>query len=189
MIQRRVVVVAVLAALVTANLAIARLSAAAFAPAGGPNVWSQGELAVGEEPVAAGLFDVEAMLPGQPELRCIMLRYDGSRPRADVRFSAAALRGPLASHLDVLIETGATCADFAPASVVYDGTLAGLPRTYRDAAATWTATPGERRAWRFRVTLHDDPAAQGLEASARFVWEARWPGLRAQGALAPERRS
>lgn len=185
--QRRVVIVAVLTALVAANVAVARLSAAALS-GDGHNVWAQGELTIGDEPVAASLFDVDRMLPGRPEVRCLPLRYEGTQAAAELRFYATNVRGPLAHYLDVVIDTGPACDGFTREALVYSGTLAGMPHAWDDAARTPPVAPGQRRAWRFSVTLRRDEAAQGLEATAGFLWEARTPGSsgRAPGQSRPE---
>lgn len=167
---RRLAWLAVLAALATASLAIVRASTAALSP-GHADVWSSGELVLADEPVRAGLFDAESMLPGQPEVRCVVVRYDGVR--ADVRLYATAVRGGLAPFLDVVVETGRRCDGFAPESVAFSGTLEGMPASWSAARPGPGAGRDAPRAYRVTVTLRADPAAEGLDATAGFVWEAR----------------
>jgi hypothetical protein len=83
---------------------------------------------------------------------------------------------------------GATCAGFnadatdyigAGAGVIYDGTLQGFPDSYAAAVVdpvtgspeVWTS--GESHTYRFFVEVQDNNAAQGLNATQSFTWEAR----------------
>jgi hypothetical protein len=58
---------------------------------------------------------------------------------------------------------------------LYSGTLSGFPADWTtglaDSDGTWTT--GETHAYRFEITVQNDPLAQGLVGSAAFTWEAR----------------
>jgi hypothetical protein len=141
-------------------------------------MWVDGELTVADEPVGAGLFDVEMMLPGRPEVRCLTVRYAGEAGAASMRLYATGVTGGLAPFLDVLVEVGQRCVPFTSRSVVFAGTLAEMPATWGAAAPAWAPVPGERLAYRFSVTLRDDRRALDLEAGAELLWEARPPPAR-----------
>ena len=80
-----------------------------------------------------------------------------------------------------------SCTGFTPdatnylgagAGVIFDGTLATFPTSYGatvddppGAADTWKKN--EAHAYRVRVSVRDDNAAQGLWAYQAFTWEAR----------------
>ncbi len=112
--------------------------------------------------------------PGATSWTDTSISYAGTLP-AEVRLYASISDAGLAPYLDVRIDRGTgTGAAFAPDRIVYSGTLDDLPRGWTTGLVepdTWAQ--GDVAVYRISVTLTDDPAAQGLSASASFVWEAR----------------
>lgn len=188
---RRIAWVAVVVAVLAANVAVFRLSTVALGTPSSSDPWVDGELTVGDHPAGAGLFDVEDMLPGRTEVRCLVVRYAGSGSDdpggpVSVRLYATDLDGGLAPYLDVVVEAGSGCDAGEDRTILFAGTLDAMPSSWVQASPAWLATTGEQRAYRFSVTLRDDPAALLLEARAGFVWEARPHAVRpsAHGVLA-----
>ena len=128
---------------------------------------------------ATAMFSVTDMGPGQtagPE--CIEVTYAGSL-NAEVKLYGTTDAGGLDPYLDLVVERGATCAAFGTPTEIFNDTLANFPDSYADPAvivdpdATWTS--GETAAYRFTVTLQNDPDAEGLAVEQAFTWEARTP--------------
>jgi hypothetical protein len=141
------------------------------------------------------LFSVGNARPGMTKRACVRVTYVGKRP-ARVRLYGRVRGTGLGRFLRLTVmrgwlpRRGPSCASFRPdrrnylglgRGVVFAGTVAGLPRSYRSAPndATWHNTRTWRRgashAYQFVVTLPRNVGneAQGLRASATFVWEAR----------------
>jgi len=121
--------------------------------------------------------------PGSTATSTTILSYEGTLP-ANVRLFASTSGTGLARFLSITLTRGTGRGpDFVPdptdytgagPGVVYSGTLARFPSHWASGIVdpgTWRQ--GETHAYRFRVTLVDDPRAQGLTAGASFHWEAR----------------
>lgn len=148
-----------------------------------------GTLALDNDDDGGVVLDVSGMRPGQPTVeRCVQVRYTGDL-EAGLRLYGE-VSGALAPFVRLDITRGsetapseATCDSFTAdpgGGALYDGTLAALPadhsagvvdRSPDGGPAAWA--DGERRSYRFRLTLEDTPEAQGLAAQARVIWEAR----------------
>lgn len=110
---------------------------------------------------------------------CIIVTYLGSLPATGKLY--ASVSGSLAPYLTLTVSEGTSssafnsCATFGSAAQVYNGALSAFPTTYATGIAstdtTWTNT--ETHAYKFDVFLANDPAAQGLSATATFTWEAQ----------------
>jgi predicted ribosomally synthesized peptide with SipW-like signal peptide len=124
---------------------------------------------------------------------CILVTYAGSLP-ANVRLYGSTT-GDIAPYLTLTVTRGTdnspafpNCGgSFTPdatnyigqgAGVVYQGTLSAYPTTYAagvvdasGALETWTNT--EAHAYKFTVTMSNDPAGQGKSGTAEFTWESR----------------
>ena len=140
------------------------------------------------------LFDLPNAAPGAVSTRCVTITYLGRTPVRLRLFGTGATNG-LDQYVNLTVTRGrrsstasASCSGFVPdaqdylgagAGVVYDGTFAGFPASYGAAgddpvgagADTWTRD--ESHAYRFRVEIQDDQAAQGLWLTQAFTWEAR----------------
>ena len=124
------------------------------------------------------------LAPGVSLERCIAVTYDGNADPDPVLLYAATADGALTAYLDLIVEMGSasgdsfgSCRAFVPSATLHRGTLADFAAAHRGAASglpTWDpAGAGERRSFRFRVSVRDDPAASGLSAAFGFTWESR----------------
>lgn len=185
------------AALAVVGLGTLSTTRAAFSANTGNtgSTFSAGTVQLTDDDAGGILFNVPAMVPGPPQVRCINVTYSGVP--ADVRLygtvtnTAAATKGPLAGYLTTLIEEGSgaaggagfSCTGFAPASTVHGTALGnvtladfgtkrtnfgnGLPVLAAAASGNTTAS------YRVTMTLADDNTAQGKDAQATFTWEAQ----------------
>jgi len=129
--------------------------------------------------------NVTGLIPGTNSERCIDVTYTGSvNPTAVLLYASGAPTGTLATYLDLTIDIGAdtadpfgTCTSFTSTGTLYSGTLAAFAtaRTgYATGLTTWDpSTSPETRTFRFRLSVQDTPAAQGLTSTFGFSWETR----------------
>ena len=124
------------------------------------------------------------LAPGMALERCIAVTYEGNADPDPVLLYAATADGALTPYLDLTIEMGrasgdsfGSCRAFVPGATLHRGTLAAFADEHpgaRNGLRTWDpAAAGETRSFRFRITVHDDPAASGLAAAFGFTWESR----------------
>lgn len=129
------------------------------------------------------LFPLVKAEPGATTTSYTSLTYGGTLP-ASVRLHGSLSGTGLARFLTVTVTRGtgrergfvpdATDYTGGGSGVLYRGTLAAFPEDFEGGVVdpgVWQ--PGETHAYRFEVTLSDDPAAAGRSASADFLWEAR----------------
>jgi hypothetical protein len=149
--------------------------------------------------VSTAMFDVEGMVPGEIQQRCIKLVYGGTVPDsklAPVRLHVTGA-GALGPYLMTSVEMGTAgrevfSADETTSCDGFGGTVTGL---YNDPAAPapaqhltaltsahgsyatglvtgWVPVARDEARW-FRITfeLKDDAAAQDLAATPAFSWE------------------
>lgn len=175
----------VLAALLTVGLVTIEGSRAAFSAStsNGINQLAAGTITVSDDDGGSVLFDLPAMEPDLPEVRCINVVYTGSMT-ADVRLVTTA-SGGFAPFLTTTVEVGSgatggagfACTGFVPTSTQFTGTLASLGTghmTYADGVGGFGgAVAGSTRSYRITTTMVDDNAAQGQSSTATFSWEAR----------------
>ena len=160
------------------------------------NQFAAGTVAISDNDAGSAMFNLSGMDPTDPaEQRCIVLTYTGSLA-STVRLYGTTGGSGLADYLNVKVTRGTICrrraSPPAPASPPTPPTIAASapascttarsrasPTTTRRASSTPVAatpeswTTGEVHAYRFEVTLTDDDAAQGLDATQSFTWEAR----------------
>jgi hypothetical protein len=129
--------------------------------------------------------NVTGLMPGNDVDRCIDVTYTGSvDPTAVLLYANAAPTGTLAPYLDLTIDIGTdtgdpfrTCTGFTPSANVFTGTLATFASshgTYAAGLSTWDPTgSSETRTFRFRISVQDDAAAEGLTSTFGFSWETR----------------
>lgn len=134
---------------------------------------------------SAMFADVQNVVPGSPQVRCIDVTYDGTADPLPVRlYAAGAPVGTLAGYLDLTVEMGArtdttfgTCGGFTPSGTLYTGTLSAFATTHADYAAgraTWDPAAGSSmRTFRFTLGVQSVAAAQGQNATFGFSWETR----------------
>ena len=155
-----------------------------------------GSLQLTDNDGGSAVLALAAAQPGAVDEGCIKVSFNGSLP-STVRLYGTTGGSGLDSYLELKVTRGSyspsepapgSCTNFQPdatnyvgqgAGVVYNGTLQGYPDTYAAAvvdppsggAESWTN--GESHVYKLEVTLRHNVAAQGLNASQQFTWEAR----------------
>jgi predicted ribosomally synthesized peptide with SipW-like signal peptide len=139
------------------------------------------------------MFSMTGLQPAGTDSGCILVTYTGSTT-ANVRVYGGTAGTGLDQYLDLTVtrgtKTGAfdSCSGFTAdttnyigqgAGVIYKGTLQGFPDDYNTGAVDPTSgspeawSSGEAHAYRLDVTLQNNAAAQGKNATQTFTWEAR----------------
>jgi hypothetical protein len=141
------------------------------------------------------MFSMTGMTPGSTDTGCINVTYTGSLPSL-VRLYGTTTGTGLDTYLDLVVTRGTipspsfdSCSGFVADSTDYQGDGAGVifDDTMAAYADTWTAgrldprtatvqeawTTGETHAYKFVVTLQNNPSAANKTASQTFSWEAR----------------
>ncbi len=184
------VVAALAGSLAAAACAYAAFSAGSSNPG---NSFSAGTVALADNDGSGSLLSLSSARPGDSITRCIRVESQGDLDSVVRLYGTVS--GALAAYLSLTVTRGTdtapsypSCAAFTPDStdytgagpgVVYSGTLAGYPTSYGAgvvdpmAASPETWTTSEAHSYRLSITLANDPAAQGLLASASFTWEGR----------------
>lgn len=134
---------------------------------------------------AAMFQNVTGLMPGSNVDRCIDVTYTGTvDPLPVLLYAPAAPTGSLAPYLNLTVDIGADTADsfadctsFVPTGTVYSGTLAGFATAhggYATGVPTWDPVGSpETRTFRFRLSVQDDAAAEGLTTTFGISWETR----------------
>ena len=129
--------------------------------------------------------NVTGLMPGTNVDRCIDVTYTGTvDPTAVLLYINAAPTGTLAPYLNLTIDIGAdtadafrTCTAFVSSATVYTGTLSDFATNhagYATGVSTWDpAGSPETRTFRFRLSVQDNAAAEGLTSTFGFSWETR----------------
>ena len=129
--------------------------------------------------------NVTGLMPGTDVDRCIDVTYTGTvDPTAVVLSANAAPTGTLAPYLNLTIDIGpdtadafGTCTAFTSSATLYSGTLSAFASghgSYATGLSTWDpAGSPETRTFRFRVSVQDNAAAEGLTSTFGFSWETR----------------
>ena len=159
--------------------------AAFTAPASiGSNSFSTGQVTISDDDAGSAMMSLSGMKPGDSDSACIQVTYNGSVP-ATVHLYGATTGTGLDQYLNLTVTRGSissgsfdSCTNFTAdvgGGVLYSGTLRDFPDAYGGAVAdprvTWAAN--DVHAYKFTVVLQDDNAAQGLNATQQFNWEAR----------------
>jgi len=144
----------------------------------------------------SSLMSLSAAVPGDTTNACIRVTFDGSLA-STVRLYGTTTGSGLEQYLDLKVTRGTynpstpafkSCTNLqadgtdyigAGNGVIYNGTLQGYPDDYAaglvdplsGSPESWTN--GEAHVYRFDVTLQNDFAAQTLDATQTFTWEAR----------------
>jgi hypothetical protein len=125
------------------------------------------------------MFSLPALEPGEVVTRYATVSAAGSP--ASVRLFATVSGTGLARFLSVTVTRGTdgangfvpTATEGAGSGIVYSGTLAAFPATWRNGIDVGETGLGRTDTYRFEITLSPAQAAQGLTAGADFEWEAR----------------
>jgi hypothetical protein len=158
------------------------------------NHWTAGTVALTDNDSNGALFNVSALAPGATDSACITVTYGGTLNSAvklyvkagDSTFTTAS---SLAPYLDLTIEEGDgnvpfgnDCSAFINGATIYNGTLGGAVTGFTVAKTTfgtgvggWTPAGGSgaTKSYKFTYTLQDNNAAQGLDCTVKFTWEAQ----------------
>ncbi len=146
------------------------------------NAWSTGTVILEDNDFGAAMFTVTGMKPLDVVENCIVVTYKGTLLPADVVLYGVSGGSGLDAYLDLVIDEGTgaafgNCSGFGFTSNIFTGTLTSFAATHTNfgnGAGVWDpAANPESRTYRFVVTLQDNNAAQGLNATATFTWEAQ----------------
>ena len=168
--------------LTTAFIVTASLAAFSDTTDNSGNNWSAGTVILTDDDAGSAMFIVSDMAPLATVTECIVVTYSGSLLPADVNLYGVSGGTGLDAYLDVTVEEGSggifgNCAGFTPTSTIFTGTLTSFAATHTNfatGAGAWNpAANPESRTYQFTVTLQDNNAAQGLNATATFTWEAQ----------------
>ena len=142
------------------------------------------------------LMSMASGVPGDTRSACIKVTFDGSLA-STVRLYGTTTGSGLDQYLDLKVTRGTyspsdpafkSCTNFqadgtnylgAGNGVIYNGTLQGFPDNYAAGLVDPTSgspeswTNGEVHVYRFDVTLQQNFAAQTLNATQTFSWDAR----------------
>jgi len=141
-------------------------------------------VALTDDDQGLALFDTERMHPGRVDSSCVTISATGrADPTSEVRLTADVTERDLAPYLVVTVERGrvdepGNCSTFV-GQTIWSGTLAQMPAVPAPGIATgWRPAIRPHMAFRFTVTVLDDPRAQRRAAEAAFVWrvETAAPG-------------
>jgi predicted ribosomally synthesized peptide with SipW-like signal peptide len=192
--RRKVLVTILLVGIVGAVAGSATYSAFTSTTTNTGNVFSAGTVSLTDnDGGSSSLLALTNAKPGDADTGCIRVSYNGTLP-ATVRLYAS-VSGSLADYLTVTVTRGTdsspsfdSCANFTADGtnyigqgngVIYSGTLSAFPATYAAGLVDPTSgfpeswTDPESHSYRFQISLNDTNAAQGLNGSATFTWEAR----------------
>jgi hypothetical protein len=155
-----------------------------------------GSVAIDDNDNGSAVVSLSGAEPGALNTGCIKVSFSGSLD-SDVRMYGTTSGTGLDQYLELRVTRGSfspsepafsSCANFQPDAtdyigqgqgIVYDGTLQGYPDNYAAGIVdppsggpeVWSN--GESHVYRFEVTLRHNMAAQGLNATQLFTWEAR----------------
>jgi hypothetical protein len=160
------------------------------------NSFASGSVALGDNDSDAAMLTLAAAVPGATDFGCITVSYTGSLASA-VRLYGTTTGTGLAAYLDLEVTRGSfsgappafdACTTFtadptnylgAGAGIIYNGTLQDFADDYAAghvdplAASPETWTTNESHVYKLRITLQNNPSAQGKTAPQTFTWEAR----------------
>jgi len=157
------------------------------------NTFAAGSVTIGDNDANGAIFNMSGLTPGVTDNACIQVTYSGTLT-SNVHIYGTTTGTGLDAYLTVKVTRGTvssgafdSCTNFTAdatdyigggAGVIFNDTLANFPDDYN---AGIVDAPGALEAWntsevhayRFDVTVVDDPAAGGLTAGQAFTWEAR----------------
>ena len=177
---------AALTAFLVVGASVIMISRSAFSDttANGSNSWAAGTVVITDDDAGVAMFTPTNMKPGDSNTVCIKATYSGSLVPATVKLYGVSGGTGLDAYLDVTIDIGTggvfgNCtgfiADGGPSA--FSGTLAAFAATHTNFAngiAGWSpAVNPESKTYRVIVSLADNNAAQGLNGTATFTWEAQ----------------
>lgn len=187
-----------LATVVVLGLLVATVGAAVFSAytsvaSNEGNTFTAGTITLTDNDSGSALFNVNGFTPGDSFIRCIQVDYQSTGGvTSNLKLYGTTGGTGLAQYLDLRIRRGTTpstgapgdCTGFAPDTVDYEGfgagvfvdsTLDSFPTTFAggiaDPIGTWSS--GDKAVYEITLTVQNDNAAQGLDATQDFAFEAR----------------
>jgi hypothetical protein len=159
------------------------------------NQWSAGTVSLTDNDSNGALFNASGLKPSSPAASaCITVTYGGSLnanvklyvKAGDHTFTSASSLGP---YVNLTIEEGdgnvpfgTDCSAFTGGSTIYNGTVAGAVTGFAVAKTDFSTGVGTfapsggsnaTKSYKFTYSLQDNNAAQGLNCSVKFTWEAQ----------------
>jgi predicted ribosomally synthesized peptide with SipW-like signal peptide len=194
--RRRLVALVALGALATAVAGGVTWAAFTATSTNSGNEIRSGTVKLDDNDSGTAVLALSAAEPGAADSGCIKVTFDGSLP-SDVKLYGTTSGTGLDAYLDLRVTRGTytpsdpgfdSCTNFQPdatdyvgagAGVVYDGTLQGYPDSHAAGIVdppsggpeSWTN--GESHVYKLEIQLRHNLAAQGLNATQQFTWEAR----------------
>ncbi len=165
-----------------ASVVVSSRSAFSATTENASNSWTAGTVTITDDDSGVAMFNATAMKPGDSNTNCIVATYSGTLVPADVKLYGIAGGTGLDAYLDVTIELGTggvfgNCTGFVNSSTPFSGTLsafAAAHTNFGNGIAGWSpAANPESKTYRITVSLQDNNAAQGLNGTATFTWEAQ----------------
>jgi hypothetical protein len=158
------------------------------------NSFTAGSVKLGNNTGATAMLSLSGAKPGSSVTGCINLTYSGTLPATVKLYDSLSGTG-LDAYLTLTVTRGTfsgtpaagSCTGFTAdstnyaglgAGIIYSGTLTAFPQSASSALgdpttaspATWSN--GTAHGYELQVTLQNNNAAQGLNATANFTWEA-----------------
>lgn len=189
----KVAIALVLMAFIGAGAGVGTWSAFSATTDNTGNSFEAGTVIISDNDSGTAMLALVNAKPGDTDQSCINVTYTGTLASSVRLFGTTGGNG-LDQYLDLVVTRGSGAAGFdnctgftadaanyigAGAGVIYNGTLQGFADTYAAGIVDPTSgtpevwTTGESHTYRFAVTLQDNNAAQGLNATQSFTWEAR----------------
>jgi predicted ribosomally synthesized peptide with SipW-like signal peptide len=193
--RSKLLATAVLLGLIGIVAGLATWSAFSATTSNPGNSFAAGTVTITDNDSGTAMFSLSGMKPNDADTGCITVTYTGSLA-STVRLYGTTTGTGLDQYLNLKVTRGSfssppafdSCTGFtadatdyiaAGAGVIYNGTLQGYADSY--AAGLVDPTSGSPESWttseahvyKFEVTLQNDNAAQGLNATQTFTWEAQ----------------
>lgn len=156
------------------------------------NSWTAGTVKLTDNALGSAILTANGLKPGSTGTACIKLTYAGSLAAATKLYVAAGdltttTPSNLAPYLTLKVDEGSgsdpACSDFVPAVNDYNptsstaqtlDTFATTATGFASGVGAWLpAANGATKDYRFTWTVQDNNAAQGLNATVTFTWEAQ----------------
>lgn len=179
-----------LAALALVSMMVMRVSSAAFSATTdtGGN-WTAGSVTLTDDDGSGSVAFTNdaAMVPGDTDQACIAVTYGGDVAASVKMYGSTTTTTAtnLGDYLTLTIEDVTIVTDCASATVnttLFSGadlavsgtSFSVLHTAWGDGLSTgWTPSASATKTFRITVQLQDDNAAQALDTTATFTWEAQ----------------
>ncbi|MDX6228197.1 MAG: hypothetical protein QOI76_1587 [Frankiales bacterium] len=156
------------------------------------NSWTAGTVKLTDAANGSAMLSATGLKPGSTGTACIELTYGGSLAAATKLYVASGdltttTPSNLAQYLTLKVDEGvgsaANCSDFVATVNDYNptgstaqtlATFASGTTNFANGVGAWMpAANGATKNYRFTWTVQDNNAAQGLNATVTFTWEAQ----------------